>query len=240
MAPHFDDPNVRYDEGWTYDSPDDPPVTPAQKRKQMKNVIKLALAHFSILGLIAYLQAIYAKMNGNAAFATVATKTTALNTAVTALVTANTNYEASKATTDQLMTVRDNAVITAENAVQDLATASEGVTKDPATLQSGGWEVVGGHAAPVGPMAAPANFHATGGDNAGEVDLMCDPQHGVQTHQAEYATAPDGPFTSFYTGKKSSCAATGLVSGTLYWFHMRAVGAAGPGPWAGPISKRAT
>ena len=211
----------------------------AQERKHMKNVIKLNLSHLAILALIGYLQKIVAKMTGNAAFTTAAAKTTALDTAVKALVTANTNYESAKATADQLMTLRDTAVIAAENAAQDLATAAEGVTKDPATLQGGGWDLIADRA-PIGPLHAPDNFHATGGDNPGEVDLMCDPQAGVQVHQAEYATAPDGPYTAAYVGKKSSCAIPGLPSGTVVWFRMRAVGAAGPGPWAGPISKRAT
>jgi len=87
-------------------------------------------------------------------------------------------------------------------------------------------------------MAAPANFHATTGDNPGEVDLMCDTQKGVQTHIGEWATTADGPWTQFYVGRKSSCASTGLTSGALCWFRMAAVGAAGRGPWAGPISKR--
>ena len=239
MAPHYDDPSVIYDMGLTYDSPD-APVPPAPKRKQMKNIIKLALSRFSIIGLIAYLQAIYAKMNGNAAFTTLAAKTTALNTAVTALETANTSYTASLATTNALMTVRDNAVITAQNAAQDLANGAETVTKDPATLQSGGWDLASTHASPVGPMAAPANFHATSGDNPGEVDLGCDTQAGVQTHMVEYSTSATGPFTLGYTGKKSSCAILGLVSGTIYWFQMWAVGAAGPGPKSGPLMKRAT
>jgi hypothetical protein len=205
----------------------------------MKNIIKLSLTHFSILALIGYLQKIGQKMTGNAKFTTLAAKTTALGTATTALETANTNYEAAKATADQLMTVRDNARIAAENAAQDLATGAEGVTKDPADLQSGGWELVSDRSTPVGPMSAPTNFHATSGDDAGSVDLACDSQNGVQVHQAEYATSPDGPYTPSYVGKKSSCTIPGLPSGTLHWFRMRAVGAAGPGPWSGPISKRA-
>ena len=208
-------------------------------RKRMKNIIKLNLSHLGILALIAYLQKIGQKMTGNTKFTTIATKTTAMTTSGTAMETANTNYEAAKTTADQLMTVRDNARVAAENAVQDLATAAEGVTKDPADLQSGGWDLVSDRS-PVGPMSAPANFNATSGDNAGEVDLACDTQHGVQSHVGESATSADGPFTPFYVGKKSSCTAAGLVSGSLNWFRMRAVGAAGPGPWAGPISKRAT
>ncbi len=206
----------------------------------MKNIIKLGLSHLGILPLIAYLQKIVQKMTGNPVFTTLAAKTTALDTAVTALQTANTNYEAANSTAEQLMTLRDNAVIAAENAAQDLAAAAEGVTKDPASLQSGGWDLASTHGSPVGPMLAPANFSATSGDNAGEVDIACDTQYGVQTHVGESSTSPDGPFTQFYVGKKSSCTKTGLVSGSANWFRMAAVGAAGQGPYAGPISKRAT
>jgi len=235
MAFRFDSPAAKFDQGLTMDSP----VTPVSARKQMKNVIKLSLSRFGILALIGYLQKIVLKMTNSTKFASLAAKTTALDTAVKALDTANTNYEGAKKTTDQLMILRDNARIVAENAAQDLATGAEGVSKDPGDLTGGGWDVVGDHS-PVGPMSAPNNFSATGGDDAGSVDLACDPQYGVQTHVAEYATAADGPYTSGYVGKKSSCTITGLPSGGLHWFRMRAVGAAGPGPWAGPISKRAT
>jgi len=205
----------------------------------MKNIIKLSLSHLGILPLIGYLQKIGQKMTGNVKFTAIATKTTAMQTAVTALESANTDYEAAKKTADQLMTVRDNLRIAAENSAQDLATAAEGVTKDPADLQGGGWDLMSDRT-PVGPMAAPANLSATSGDNAGEVDVACDTQYGVQSHIGETATSADGPFTQFYVGKKSSCTAKGLVSGSLNWFRMRAVGAAGPGPYAGPISKRPT
>jgi hypothetical protein len=206
----------------------------------MKNVIKLALARLSILGLIGYLQKIVQKMTGNPVFTTLAAKTTALDTAVTALETANTNYEAANSTAEQLMTLRDNAVVVAENAAKDLASAAEGVTKDPASLQGGGWDLASTHGSPVGPMIAPTNFSATSGDADGSVDIACDTQYGVQTHVGESSTSPDGPFTQFYVGKKSSCTKTGLVSGAVNWFRMAAVGAAGQGPYAGPISKRAT
>jgi hypothetical protein len=114
----------------------------------MKNVIKLALARLSILGLIGYLQKIVQKMTGNPVFTTLAAKTTALDTAVTALETANTNYEAANSTAEQLMTLRDNAVVVAENAAKDLASAAEGVTKDPASLQGGGWDLASTHGSP--------------------------------------------------------------------------------------------
>ena len=237
----FDQPYVKFDQGLTMDSPSGPPVTPViTKGRKVRNLIKLALSHLTIPGLIVYLNKIVAKMKGNMVFTELAAKTTALETAVTALETANTNYNAALTTADQLMTVRDTAVITATTAAQALATGAEGISKDPATLESGGWELVSTHASPVGPMMAPANFCATSGDNEGSVDLACDTQKGVQAHIAEHSTSPEGPFTQFYVGRKSSCTKEGLPSGSAHWFRMCAVGAAGPGPYAGPITKRAT
>ncbi len=201
--------------------------------------IKLSLFHVSIANVVVYLKAIVAKMTGNAKFTTCAAKTTALNTAVAALDAANTDYEGAKTTADQKMTVRDNAFAAANDAAHALATAAEDVTTDAADLQSGGWELVSDRA-PVGQLHPPANFSATGGDMVGSVDLACDPQRGVQAHVAEWATAPAGPFTRVYTGKKSSCTIGGLPSGVEHWFRMAAVGAAGQSDWAGPISKRAT
>lgn len=208
-------------------------------RKHIMGKIKLNILKMSIAAAIVYLKAIIGKMTGNAKFTACAAKTTALETAVTALETANTDYEESKATTDEKMAVRDNALAAVNAAAHSLASAAEGETTDAAELLSGGWELVADRA-PVGLLHPPANFHATGGDLAGSVDLACDPQHGAQTQVAEWATNPAGPYTRAYTGKKTSCTIGGLVSGTEYWFRMAAIGAAGQSDWAGPISKRAT
>jgi len=205
-----------------------------------RNVIKLSLSRLSIPEVFPYVKKITTKMATAPAFTTLVTKAAAVDAQNTVATNANTSYDAAQRTADALMTARDKEVATLVGMTQDLATASEGVTKDPATLQTGGWEIIADHATPVGAMVAPPNFNATSGDNAGEVDLACDTQYGVQSHVGESAASPDGPFTQFYVGRKSSCTKTGLVSGSLNWFRMAAVGAAGQGPYSGPISKRAT
>jgi len=188
---------------------------------------------------IPYLKAIAGKMTGNAKFADLADDTTALDTATTVLETANTNYEKSKSDTDQMLTLRDNAFAAASDAAHKLANGAEKITTDAADLQSGGWDLVADHS-PVGQLSVPANLHASGGDVAGSVDLAWDPQRGVQTHVAHWATSPSGPWTQGYVGKKSGCTITGLASGQESWFRVQAVGAAGLSDWAGPIVKRAT
>jgi len=188
---------------------------------------------------IPYLKKITGKMTGNAKFTTLATETTALDSAVTALDTANTSYNKSVSDTEQLLILRDSAFDAANAAAHTLASGAQKITTDPADLTGGGWDLASAPA-PVGAMTPPANFHATGGDVAGSVDLAWDPQRGVQTHIAHYATAPTGPWTQGYVGKKSNCNMAGLPSGVEHWFRVQAVGAAGPSDWSGPISKRAT
>ena len=171
--------------------------------------IKLDLTDLSVTDLIQMLNNIHTAMTGNATFTSIAAKTTALGTATTALETANDDAEAARQAAIQKTTLRDTARTGAEDAVRTLAAAAEGVTNDAAELQSGGWELRGAPT-PVGPLPAPANLAATGGDLEGEVDLSWDANP------------------------------RGLISGTQYWFRVRAVGAAGPGPWSDPATKRAT
>jgi hypothetical protein len=127
------------------------------------------------------------------------------------------------------------------NFVDFYLTAAQSLTHDAATLQLGGWEIQADSHTPVGPLPQPQNLHVTGGDLDGSVDLGWDAiKRGVQTYIAERATAADGPYTQCYIGKPSSCTDTGLVSGTEYWYRVRALGAAGPSAWSDPATKRAT
>ena len=188
---------------------------------------------------IPYLEKIVGKMTGNAKFTSLAADVTTLDTAVKALDTANTGYETSKKTTATAMILRDNAFDTANAAAHALASGAMKITTDAGDLTGGGWDLAS-EGAPVGQLSAPANFHATTGDMTGSVDLAWDSQRGVQTHIAHYATAPTGPWTQGYVGKKSSCTIGSLPSGVEHWFRVQANGAAGASDWSGPINKRPT
>ncbi len=202
--------------------------------------IKLDIYHMSIDDEIAYLGPIVTAMTGNAAFTTLAAKTTALGTAVTGLSDANAAYLAAVQAAQEKLTLREDARTAAETAARQLAAGAESLTTDAATLQSGGWELQAARA-PVGQLPAPANLAATAGDLDGTVDLSWDAiPRGVQTYVGEQATSPSGPWTQCYVGRPSKCIVTGLTSGTQYWFQVRAIGAAGPSAWSDPATKRAT
>lgn len=201
--------------------------------------IKFDFLDLDTPGVIARFRGISTSLTGNATFAALAPKLGPFDAAIDALEAANNTYEATLVTAQQQIIVRDDRRTAVENLARGLAAASEGETTDAALLQSGGWQLRG-TAAPVGPLPAPENLSATGGDMEGEVDLSWQPVNGRDTYLAEHATAATGPWTQFYVGKKSSCTAKSLASGTLCWFRVRAVGTAGPGPWSDPAQTRAS
>jgi hypothetical protein len=142
-------------------------------------------------------------------------------------------------------------VLQLENDLANLETDLDGLlTTEAATIESatGGDEAkilstgapIKGQRQPVGPMGAPQNLSATGGDLEGSIDSHWDPENGAASYIGEYSLSPTGPFTQFYVGPKSSATATGLVSGTSYYLRVNAVGASGPGPWSDIAQRRAT
>jgi len=202
--------------------------------------IKLDMYGLSLPETVAYLNGIINKMTGNTTFTTLAAKTTALGTTNTALETAHTDYLAALHVAEQKLALENTALATAQAAARDLAAAAYSVTHDAAALLSGGWDLQA-ERSPVGPMPQVQNLKATGGDMDGSVDLAWGPvKRGLQTYLARYGTTSNGPWTQFYAGRTSKCTATGLASGTEYWFEACAVGSAGPGPWSDPARMRAT
>ena len=94
--------------------------------------------------------------------------------------------------------------------------------------------------APVGPMPKIGGLTATQGDGDGMLDLHWNPvKRGLNSYVVERTTDPAGQtgWGSADTVTKSSFKLSGLVSGTRYWFRVRAIGSAGPGPWSDPATK---
>jgi hypothetical protein len=201
--------------------------------------IKLDHTRLDTPAYIARMREISAALAVVPVFAPLAPKLAPFNTLVDELEDASTAYVAAVQAAKTALATRDAARVAVEEGARGLALGAESETSDDADLQAGGWHLRGA-AVPVGPMTAPQNLAVNGGDMEGEVDLSWEPVYGRDTYLAEYATGSTGPWTQFYVGKKSMATAGGLVSGTAYWFRVRAVGAAGPGPWSDVAQKRAT
>ncbi len=119
------------------------------------------------------------------------------------------------------------------------ATFAEQVTGfDGPKLESGGFTLAK-LPLPLGPLPAPVNLRVAAGEAPGTCGLSCKAVNGGKTYVAEWALSPSGPWTQFYVGTKLRCVATGLTSGTLYYFRMAVVGAAGQSPWSNITEQRA-
>ena len=93
---------------------------------------------------------------------------------------------------------------------------------------------------PVGPMPKITGLVATQGDGDGMIDLHWNPvKRGLNSYVVERTTDPAGQtgWGNAEVVTKSSLTLSGLVSGTRYWFRVRAIGTAGPGPWSDAATK---
>jgi hypothetical protein len=223
-----------FDAGEVYDA-----AAPASARRRMIQ-LKLELQDKTDANLKQYSLTHITKMTGNASFPAPIPAAPAFQTIHDAFSAALTASDLANAAALQATTDKDAARAVLEEALMQRAKNIEGkpgLTEVQALSTGFG---VKGTAAPVGPMPAPQNLTATGGDLAGTTDCVCDPVAGRHSYIAECASSATGPWTQVYVGKKSSFTAGGLVSGQLYYFRMKAVGAAGAGPWSDIAEKRAT
>ena len=110
---------------------------------------------------------------------------------------------------------------------------------DAAKILSAGMDVRADRTPPSVPPQA-TNLVLTAGDFPGTLDAMCDSQ-GPTAKSYEWQVSPDPMTESGWATKltttKSSATLPGLTSATKVWVRVRALGAAGPGPWSDPATK---
>ncbi len=93
---------------------------------------------------------------------------------------------------------------------------------------------------PAGILPAPTNLRSRPGKLNNCIDLLWKPVRGRESHELQRAESPDGPWTEIYRGKKTRACCPDLVAGKLYYFRLRAHGAAGAGVWSDITSARAS
>jgi hypothetical protein len=109
---------------------------------------------------------------------------------------------------------------------------------DPAKIAGSGFDQRAGPA-PVGPLPPVESLAATAGDHDGTLDLSWDRVPGATGYEVYQSTdvAQPAGWTFACSCSRSGATVEGLASGTRYWFRVRAVGAAGPGPWSDPATR---
>jgi hypothetical protein len=93
---------------------------------------------------------------------------------------------------------------------------------------------------PTGVLPAPTNLRSRPGKLNECIDLLWNPVRGRESHELQIAESADGPWSEVYRGKKTRACAPDLIAGKLYFFRLRAHGAAGPGAWSDITSARAS
>lgn len=234
------DSGARFDAGVRFDQPS--PVANPKQTKRTMNPFKLDLTKKSVPEKITLATAHDAAMTGNAFFPDAAHLPAdagfqaTLNSLIAgeADVTAKkTAWKASIAARNALESALDAALIARAN----YCAAAQG--DNPEALATTALPLKGAPA-PVGALPAPGNLEATFGDNAGEVDLSWDRLYGALSYETQCKEHTDGtPWQPAKTVAQSKATITGLTSGKVYAFRVRAIGPDGPGPWSDESVKMA-
>lgn len=213
---------------------------PPQPRKAM-NKIKLELHLKTDPMLLIYAKNHDTKMTGNAHFPSPTPNAATYGLKVGDYEDSLTGIAGLLNSLDEAYAVRDTARLALESALRDRAgyveTAAAG---DAAKIASAGFQLVSA-AAPLGVLPAPLDLRATMGNNPGEILVRWKRVKGAGGYIVE--CREHGPTLGTWQQVKiltqTKYLTTGLISGKEYSFRVRALGAAGEGPWSDEAVKGA-
>ena len=162
--------------------------------------------------------------------------TTAADTLETKALDAKNKRDASETATTQQNTAENEADRLITKFAKFVENKADG---DAAKIQSCGLAVRAAASTPIGQLVQAKNLVALAGDNDGELDTDWDSVKGAKTYELQSSHDPITPtsWTAAAMVTKSKATVPGLVTGTKYWFRVRAIGSAGPGPWSDPATK---
>jgi len=201
--------------------------------------VKLALTGLSPAKLVERARAIIAAMTGNAVYTTPVPTLAVVTTATDAVEAADTAVLNNGGKQDYL--TRD---LRAQE-LRDLLTLLGSYVQvtsggDPEKILSAGYPTRK-PAEPVGPMGKPGDLRATANKLVGVIDLRWKSVKGRMFYEAQINDVDINVEVNWKPLKNLSdnmYKVTGLESGKAYSFRVRAVGAAGPGPWSDPATEK--
>jgi len=202
--------------------------------------VRLGISQLSIPEKIQEVRKFVTKMTGNANFPTpdppLADVTAAVNKLETDYNDAQGKRQAALAATN----LQDLSEAAVDQLASALAAHVDSVAKGNETIILSAGMSTKAPAAPVGPLPAPTDLGATGGDMEGEIDLNWGPVRGAKTYViAKNTTGNVGnpsDWTQAATSTKSKTTIGGFTTGSRNWFRVAAVGSAGQGPWSDPAT----
>lgn len=109
---------------------------------------------------------------------------------------------------------------------------------DAAVMELAGFQLAS-TPTPIGQLPPPQDLRGQTASVDGTVTLRWKSVRGTKSYFVECATNPNGPWNQIDVTSRASATATGLTSGTKYWFRVRAFGTAGFSGWSDPAQKMA-
>ncbi|MBK9149107.1 MAG: fibronectin type III domain-containing protein [Flavobacteriales bacterium] len=202
-------------------------------------IVKLALSGLSPAALVERARAIIAALTGNADFTTPVPTLAAVGAAADAVEAADTAVLNNGGKQDYLAR---NLRVQELRDLLVLLGAYVQVTSggDPEKILSAGYPYRKAPE-PVGPLPAPGNLRVEVNKLAGQLDLAWDRVVGRMFYEAQSNStdpAVEADWKSLVNQSDNTYSATGLTGNKLYYFRVRAVGAAGAGPWSDPAAER--
>jgi hypothetical protein len=202
-------------------------------------IVKLALGGLSPAALVERARAIIAALTGNADFPTPAPTLAAVGAAADAVEAADTAVLNNGGKQDYLtrslraQELRDLLLLLGAY----VQVTSGG---DPEKILSAGYPYRKA-AEPVGPLPAPGNLRIEFSKLSGQLDLTWDRVPGRMFYEGQWNQVDPGvedDWKGLVNLSDNTYTVKGLTPGKLYYFRVRGVGAAGPGPWSDPASER--
>lgn len=201
--------------------------------------VKLALTALSPAKLVERARAIIAALTGNVTYTTPTPTLAAVAAAADAVEAAdsavlnNGGKQDYLARNERAQELRD--LLTLLGAYVQVTSGG-----DPEKILSAGYDYRK-DPEPVGLMSAPGNLRAEASTLTGVIDLRWDRVAGRMFYEAQINDADpllEVNWKPLVNQSSNAYAASGLVSARAYSFRVRAVGAAGPGPWSDTATEK--
>ena len=148
-------------------------------------------------------------------------------------------YEAERGILRNKKNLRDEAMKALCHGLRlEAHTVQAATSGDPDKMDTAGFRA-GKRPTPVGIPAQVTGLVLEAGPIEGTLKAGWKPVRGVKVYEIETSPDPIGANTWSYKGTATKAKATinSFISGTRIWLHVRAIGAAGPGPWSDPAVK---
>ena len=201
--------------------------------------IVTGLSRMTDMQVIQFAKNVHSALTGNPNVPNPNPSLPALQTLIATAETSISAYDVEKVILRKKKNLRDEALKALCGALRQEAGVVQAATSgDPERLATTGFHV-GKRPSPVGTPAQVASLGLEAGSIDGTLKAAWRPVYGVKAYEIESTQDPSGAGTWTFKGSttKAKAVVNSFVSGTRIWLRVRAIGAAGAGPWSDPAVK---